>query len=138
MKQQGRAIIFSTHLMHFAETLCDHIALIDRGKLLLSGPLAEVKARFSERNVMLQCEGDIGFLRDKPYVTKVQNFGNHSGIELGSRDDSQQLLQDLLTARVRVRKFDANDISLHEIFLSQTGASADSSVIDTQVQGEAA
>jgi ABC-type uncharacterized transport system ATPase subunit len=67
-------------------------------------------------------------------VRKVQDFGNHSGIELGSRDDSQQLLQDLLTARVKVRKFDANDISLHEIFLSQTGGA----VVDAQLQGETA
>ena len=135
MKQQGRAIIFSTHLMHFAETMCDHIALIDKGRLLLTGKLSEVKARFSERNVMLHYEGNIDFLRGTSYVRKVQDFGNSSGIEVGSSDDSQRLLQDLITHGVRVRKFDANDISLHDIFLSQTGGAVDTQV---QVQGEAA
>jgi ABC-2 type transport system ATP-binding protein len=133
MRAQGRAIIFSTHLMHFAETMCDHIALIDSGRLLLSGALAEVKARFSERNVMLHYEGNIDFLRRASYVRRVQDFGNSSGIEVGSPDDSQRLLQDLITNGVRVRKFDANDISLHDIFLSQTGK-----FVQAQVQGEAA
>ena len=133
MKQQGRAIIFSTHLMHFAETMCDHIALLDKGALLLAGKLTEVKARFSERNVMLHYEGNIDFLRRTSYVRKVQDFGNSSGIEVGSSDDSQRLLQDLLSNGVRVRKFDANDISLHDIFLSQTGGAN-----DAHVQGEAA
>ena len=133
MKQQGRAIIFSTHLMHFAETMCDHIALIDKGKLLLSGPLAEVKARFSERNVMLHYEGKLDFLKQMPYVLKVQDFGNSSGIEVASRDDTQRLLHDLIANGVRINKFDANDISLHDIFLSQTGGAG-----ETPVQGEAA
>jgi ABC-2 type transport system ATP-binding protein len=133
MKQQGRAIIFSTHLMHFAETMCDHIALIDKGKLLLSGSLPEVKSRFAERNVMLHYEGDLGFLRQKSYVKNVQDFGNSAGIEVGSREDCQKLLQDLVANGIRIHKFDANDISLHDIFLSQTGA-ADAEL----VQGEAA
>ena len=132
MKQQGRAIVFSTHLMHFAETMCDHIALIDRGRLLLAGPLAQVKARFSECNVMLHYEGNIDFLKQRGYVRKVQDFGNSSGIEVTSRDDSQRLLQDLVANGVRVNRFDANDISLHDIFLSQTGANAE------LMQGEAA
>jgi ABC-2 type transport system ATP-binding protein len=136
LKQQGRAIIFSTHLMDFAEKMCDHIALVEQGRLLLSGPLTDIKRRFSERNVILHYEGDLGFLRDKSYVRKVQDFGNYSGIEVGSRDDCQQLLQDLLAARITIRKFDANDISLHEIFLSQTGAPATEAA--PQVQGEAA
>ena len=125
MKQQGRAIVFSTHLMHFAETMCDHIALIDRGRLLLAGPLAQVKARFSECNVMLHYEGNIDFLKQREYVRKVQDFGNSSGIEVASRDDSQRLLQDLVANGVRVNRFDANAISLHDIFLSQTGANAE-------------
>lgn len=120
LKQQGRAIIFSTHLMEFAEKMCDHIALVDHGKLLLSGSLPEVKKRFSSRNVVLHYEGSLAFLQQKPYVVKVQDFGNYSSIEVRSRDDIQQLLRDLVQGGVVIRKFDADDISLHDIFLSQT------------------
>jgi len=37
MKQRGKVIIFSTHLMDFAEKMCDHIAMIDHGKIIFKG-----------------------------------------------------------------------------------------------------
>ena len=122
LKGQGKAIIFSTHLMEFAEKMCDHIALFHHGKVLLSGALAEVKQRFSTLNVVLHYEGSIAFLSGQPYVRKVQDYGNYCGITLAERRDSQRLLLDLVSHGVEVHKFDANDISLHDIFLSQTGA----------------
>lgn len=124
-KREGRAIIFSTHLMEFAEKMCDHIALIHRGRLLLTGPLAEVKQRFSARNVVLHYEGSIEFTRTLPYVRKLQDYGNNASIEIAERSDGQRLLHDLLAHGVTVRKFDANDISLNDIFLSQTGSKGD-------------
>ena len=120
LKRDGKAIIFSTHLMDFAEKMCDHIALIHAGKLLLQGSLEDIKARFSHSHVMLHYEGDLTFLHDLPYIREVQDFGNHTGIEITSRQDSQRLLHDLINNNVRVLRFDANDISLHDIFLSQT------------------
>jgi ABC-2 type transport system ATP-binding protein len=135
LKKQGKAIIFSTHLMDFAEKMCDHIALIEKGRLLLSGPLAEIRNRFSERNVMLHYAGDIGFVKDLPYVTAVQDYGNSCGIEVAGRDDSGHLLKALVEHGVTVKKYDANDISLQEIFLSQTKASIDAEIA-AQVSGE--
>ncbi len=122
LKAQGKAIIFSTHLMEFAEKMCDHIALFHHGKVLLSGALAEVKQRFSSCNVVLHYEGSIEFLRSLPYIRKVQDYGNYCGITIAQRNDSQRLLRDVLNHDVVVHKFDANDISLNDIFLSQTGA----------------
>lgn len=122
LKREGKAIIFSTHLMDFAEKMCDHIALIHEGRLLLHGALPEIKQRFSQSHVILHYEGEISFLASRPYVLDIQDFGNHSGIEIRDRTDSQQLLQDLINYNVRVKRFDANDISLHDIFLSQTGS----------------
>jgi len=122
LKGQGKAIIFSTHLMEFAEKMCGNIALFHHGKVLLSGALAEVKQRFSTCNVVLHYEGSIAFLSAQPYVRKVQDYGNYCSITLAERSDSQRLLLDLVSHGVEVHKFDANDISLHDIFLSQTGA----------------
>ena len=44
LKEQGSTIIFSTHNMPSAEELCDDIALIDHAQVVLSGPLADIKA----------------------------------------------------------------------------------------------
>ncbi len=48
-KRQGRTILFSTHVMEQAEKLCDAIGLISRGRVVLSGELAEIKRRRGER-----------------------------------------------------------------------------------------
>ncbi len=120
-KKEGKVIIFSTHLMDFAEKLCDHIAMIDRGKIILNGNLNEIKSDFSKNNVKLIYEGDIFFLENHPMVDHISDFGNSVGISMKSADQSQELLKLLLEHNVKVISFDSNDISLNEIFIKLAG-----------------
>jgi ABC-2 type transport system ATP-binding protein len=122
MKQKGKVIIFSTHLMDFAEKMCDHIAMIDHGKIILKGSLKEVKSKFAQRNVSLNYEGDISFLQNNPIIEKIENFGNSTGIRLKESNQTQGLLKMLVEKNVIIKKFDANEISLHEIFLELAGS----------------
>ncbi len=46
LRSQGKAVLFSTHRMDQVEKLCDNIALIHRGKLVLSGSMGEIKSRY--------------------------------------------------------------------------------------------
>lgn len=55
---EGGAIFFSTHVLEVAEKLCDEIAIIRKGKLIVSGPTDEVKGNSSLENVFLELEGD--------------------------------------------------------------------------------
>ena len=48
LREQGATILFSTHRMETVESLCDHIALLNRSKLLLSGELKAIKRQFQE------------------------------------------------------------------------------------------
>jgi ABC-2 type transport system ATP-binding protein len=121
MKERGKVIIFSTHLMDFAEKLCDHICMIDRGKAILHGPLKEIKQKFAQRNVSLNYEGNISFLKDNKMIEKIEDFGNSIGIRLKDQADAQQLLKLLMDNNIVIKKFDANDISLHEIFIELAG-----------------
>jgi ABC-2 type transport system ATP-binding protein len=121
MKERGKVIIFSTHLMDFAEKLCDHICMIDRGKAILHGPLKEIKQKFAQRNVSLNYEGNISFLKENQMIEKIEDFGNSIGIRLIDQADTQQLLKLLMDNNVVIKKFDANDISLHEIFIELAG-----------------
>jgi ABC-2 type transport system ATP-binding protein len=121
MKKQGKVIIFSTHSMETAEKLCDHIVMIDKGKLILKGSLTEIKSKYSQRNVSLICDGDISFLNGNPIVEKISNFGNTTGIRVKESSQTQNLLKLLVDNNVNIKKFDANDISLHEIFLELAG-----------------
>jgi len=124
MKQKGKVIIFSTHLMDFAEKMCDHLALIDNGKLILQGAFKDIKEEYSRLNVTVAYEGDISFLKNNPMIDHVEDFGNNIGIKVKEKQHIQELLKLFVQNNVTVKKFDAHDISLHEIFVQVTGSSA--------------
>lgn len=117
LRDKGKVIIFSTHLMDFAEKMCDYITMIDQGKIILDGNLSELKAQYAKKNVSLNYEGDISFLKNSSMIESIDDFGNTTGIRLKSASDIQELLKLLVNNNVTVKKFDANDISLHEIFV---------------------
>jgi len=50
-RDQGKAIIFSTHIMSEVERLCDHIGIIHDGKLLAHGTVSELRAKYAEHNL---------------------------------------------------------------------------------------
>ncbi len=121
LKRKNKVIIFSTHLMDFAEKMCDHIAMIDHGKIILKGSLKDIKDQYSQRNISLVHEGDISFLRNNPIIEKIEDFGNSTGIRVKNNSDIQELLKILIENKITIKKFDANDISLHEIFVELAG-----------------
>ena len=121
MKEEGKVIIFSTHLMDFAEKMCDNIAMIDLGKIILNGELDEIKKKFANRNISINYEGDISFLKGNPIIENMENFGNTTGIKVKKPEQIQELLKLLVDHNVVVKKFNADEISLHEIFVSLAG-----------------
>ena len=123
LKRGGKVIIFSTHLMDFAEKMCDHIAMIDYGKIILHGALHDIKKKFAQRNVILNYEGDLSFLKNNPVIESIDDFGNSTGIKVKRNEQIQELLKLLIENNVIVNSFQANEISLHEIFVQLAGAS---------------
>lgn len=117
MKEKNKVIILSTHLMDYAEKLCDHIAMIDHGNLILHGNLEGIKKRFSEGKITVIHEGDISFINQLPYVQKVADFGNRTEIKVNDSHHTQDLLKTLVERNVIINKFSANETSLHEIFV---------------------
>jgi sodium transport system ATP-binding protein len=51
LRDQGKCIIFSTHIMREVEKLCDRIAIIHRGSILAEGTLEELRDRHQERDL---------------------------------------------------------------------------------------
>jgi len=117
LRDRGKVIIFSTHLMDFAEKMCDYIAMIDHGKIILDGNLNEIKTKYAKKNVSLNYSGDISFLKGNPMIESIDDFGNTTGIRLKDSSNIQPLLKLLVENNVSIKKFNANDISLHEIFV---------------------
>lgn len=121
MKEKGKVIIFSTHLMDFAEKMCDDIALINNGEIILDGKLSKIKEEFGLGNISLNYDGDISFLKTNSMVESMNDFGNHTGIKVKDPNQTQELLRTLLDNNVIIKRFSANEISLHEIFVKLAG-----------------
>jgi sodium transport system ATP-binding protein len=51
LRDQGKCIVFSTHIMREAERLCDRIAIMHRGHILSEGPLDELRARHGQQDL---------------------------------------------------------------------------------------
>jgi len=121
MKNKGKVVIFSTHLMEFAEKMCDSIAMIDKGKIILNGKLSEIKEKYASKNVSLNYKGSLAFLNNNPMVESIEDFGNTTGIKLKNENSDQELLKLLMANNISIKKFTVDEISLHEIFVLLAG-----------------
>lgn len=120
LQRAGATIVFSTHQMDTAERLCKEIALIHRGRVVLAGPLSEVKERFGTNSVLLEFDGDGAFLKTVPGVQRVDEYGGYQEIRLAPGADPQVLLR-AAALSLRVRKFEVVSPTLHNIFIEQVG-----------------
>ncbi len=122
MRDEGKTIIFSTHVMHEAEKLCEFILLVNKGKVVLDDRLDRIRSRQKSDVVSVELEGETGFIEHLPRVMKVTSDGNRLDITLAHGADPQELLR-LLMDRVRVQAFEVKVPSLHEIFVDLVGRS---------------
>ena len=121
LRRQGKTLVLSSHQMETVERLCDSIALIDRGRKLLDGPVREVKARHGKNTLVLAIDGDGAFLAVLPGVTKVTDFGRSEEIRLAAGGDPQAILREA-AARLRLSRFEIVEPSLHDIFVEEVTA----------------
>ncbi len=122
MRDEGKTIIFSTHVMHEAEKLCDSILLINKGRAILDDSLAHIKSQRSSHIISAELEGDTDFIEKLSIVKAVKSEGDSFEITLAGNADTQQLLK-VLVERLRVQRFEVKVPSLHEIFVDLVGAS---------------
>ena len=117
MRDQGKTVIFSTHVMHEAEKLCEFILLINRGQVILDDSLAQIRSQQSSQSVCVEVQGDSSFIATLPMVASVESDAEQLEIHLKDDADPQELLR-ALVERVRVRVFEVKVPSLHEIFVN--------------------
>ncbi len=122
LKDQGKTVIFSTHRMEQVEMICDNICLINKARMVLEGNLAGIKKQYGKNTVVLEYEGDIGFLRTRPEVEKIDDYGRSAEIRLKEKADAQDILA-ALVGKVRIGKFEIQEPSLNTIFIEKVGRS---------------
>jgi ABC-2 type transport system ATP-binding protein len=116
LKRRGKTILFSTHVMEQAEKLCDYVCMISRGKKVIDGKMADVKARFGKNTLQLDIEGDGAFIRRLPGVKAMTEFNNQIEITLAEDAEPSSILRGLVD-KVKVRRFELAEPSLYQIFI---------------------
>ncbi|HEX3578706.1 MAG TPA: ATP-binding cassette domain-containing protein [Thermoanaerobaculia bacterium] len=121
LKDEGRTILLSTHMMAEAERMADDIILVHKGKVVLSGPLDTVRNSFGKNTLHIDYEGDGEFLEHLPQVKRAAIVPNGAEISLADGADPQQILEATI-GKLRIRRFELAAPSLEEIFIEQVGA----------------
>ena len=122
LKNQGKAIVFSTHRMDQVEKLCDAICLIDQGRAVLAGKVREIKSSYPRDRVIVEFEGSAEFLKS-PDIAEAENFSGHAQITLKPGADAQKLLHQA-AAVANSYRFEMVEPSLEEIFIKTVGGKA--------------
>src|SRR5512140_3206326 len=94
LKQRGKTVIFSTHIMDNAERICDSVCIIARGEKVLDGAVADVKAEHGTRVVALSVAGEARdaiahVLADRSLVARADDQNRYYEIELAPGADPQ-------------------------------------------------
>jgi ABC-2 type transport system ATP-binding protein len=121
---RGTTVILSTHDMHLAESLCDRICMIFRGKKVLDGSLDEIQQKFGQDTVRLQTTDGSAPLENLPGVEKVLDRGREQELRMGKDARPQDVLKELVR-RTNVLSFQITRPSLHDIFVRIAGPGAE-------------
>jgi len=116
MKRSGVTIIFSTHLMDYAEKLVDSIVMVSDGKKVLDGYLSDVKSEYGKKFINIKYEGDGKFVSSLKYIKEFKDYGKEMEIELNDIKDKDKLLKDLIS-KISLNSFTLTKPSLNNIFI---------------------
>ena len=118
LRDEGKAIILSTHQMNQVEELCDRVLMINHGEEVLYGDLRQIKSRFKKHSVQVNVDGVIGDL-----IGVTEQRINKEGIELVLAENAspQAILEQLRDQGLVINRFEITIPSLHTIFLHMAG-----------------
>jgi ABC-2 type transport system ATP-binding protein len=119
LRDRGKAIIMSTHQMPQVETMGDRIVLIHRGRVVLKGPVKEVRRQFGGNTVEVSGTGAFDHL---PQVHQAQHVNGTWRLTLAEGTSPQALLREIAgREEMAVEHFSIALPSLHEIFIRIVG-----------------
>jgi ABC-2 type transport system ATP-binding protein len=122
----GKTVVVSSHILSELAELCDSVGIIERGRLVADGPLAEI-TRQIQQGKMLQvkalspAEQVEAILRDQPGVGQIHGIDDHLEIEFQGDDEATAALLTTLVAQgIQVVSFGEISGDLEEVFLRLT------------------
>jgi ABC-2 type transport system ATP-binding protein len=116
LRDQGKAVIMTSHQLALVEALCDRIALIHHGRVVLQGSVSQVRRQFATNLLRLKGNGRLDGL---PGVTHIERrTANDWHLTLAEQSDPHQVLQAIVTAGTfTLDSFEVALPTLDEIFV---------------------
>jgi ABC-2 type transport system ATP-binding protein len=126
IRERGKTVFLTTHLMEEAERLCDRVAIMEHGRIIdIDTPERLVARHCPERTVILATEDSAAEARFQtvPGVDEVTRMGKQFTIRGGGDDLVTAVIHCLSETRIRVTDFRTILPSLEDVFLKLTGRS---------------
>ena len=96
MRKRGCTIILSTHDMSVAESLCDSIFMIFRGKKVLDGSLASIQSSYGSDTIRVEVAGGNSMLGELPGIERINDLGQVQELRMAAGCDPQEVLRTLV------------------------------------------
>ena len=126
LRRMGKTILISSHILSELADCCTSVGIIERGQLLMQGPIEEVYRRIRrnrqiEIKFMDRMEVGLSIIRSMPETRDVRVEDHRATVELEG-DDAKvaELLDSLMKQGVRLRSFNDKDPTLEDVFMLVT------------------
>lgn len=126
LKRMGKTIIISSHILSELETICNRVCIIEKGRLIYSGPVQGVRDQMSSGLVVWVRVGNateqaVALLKARPEVTEVLPIDHKLKVTLASHDTDHSVIADtLVRGGVKLLELREDEIGLEEVFLRVT------------------
>src|SRR5438045_1489108 len=123
LQRLGKTIIISSHILSELQTLCNRVAIIEKGKLIYSGPVQGVRDQMSQgRVIWVRVSSDssqaIELLKVRPEISEVAAVDGEIKITLASFDIDHSIVADVLVrGGARLIELREDEIGLEEVFM---------------------
>jgi ABC-2 type transport system ATP-binding protein len=126
IRDRGKTVCLTTHLMEEAERLCDRVAVIDRGQIVdIGAPAALVRRHCPDRTIVITTDDakDDESLRAVAGVVSLTRTGSEVTISGRGEELISAVIECVSERRIRVRDFKTMMPTLEDVFLTLTGHS---------------
>ena len=126
LKRMGKTIMISSHILSELEEICDHVGIIEHGKLIYSGTIEEIKPRLGiHTKVRVQVIGDqdkaIELLSALPQIHQVQPFKNYISVTFKEGEKMDGVIaRTLVSADMDIIMIQPEQLKLDDAFLQLT------------------
>ena len=119
--KQGKYIIMSSHQMASIEEFCTDILILNKGKTVLKGNLKEIKNTYKANRLEISTDKNIDeYIKEFNMIIEFSKNNEYS-IKIDSEEKAHELLEELVSEKVSINKFEIKKPTLNDIFIEKVG-----------------